>query len=128
MYSNGYNAYKTNSVNYASKEQLLLMLVDGASKYSKMAKMALDEKNVSKAHTNLTKTQDIFVELMASLDRSAGDWASQIFNVYEFINYKLGQANMKKDVNELNEVLPLIDEIRDLWHEVYERSKKASGQ
>ena len=30
MYSNGYNAYKVNSVNYASKEQLLLMLVDGA--------------------------------------------------------------------------------------------------
>ena len=34
-YSNAYNTYKNNSVNYASKEQLLLMLLDGAVKYAK---------------------------------------------------------------------------------------------
>ena len=28
MYSNGYNIYKSNSVNYASKDQLLIMLVN----------------------------------------------------------------------------------------------------
>ena len=38
MNSNGYNVYKNNSVNYASKEQLLLMLVEGAVKFCKIAK------------------------------------------------------------------------------------------
>ena len=40
MYNNGYNAYKNNSVNYASKEQLLLMLVDGAVKYLTLQKLS----------------------------------------------------------------------------------------
>ena len=74
MYNNGYNAYKNNSVNYASKEQLLLMLVDGAVKYAKIGRAAIEEKNITKAHESLTRTQDIFVELMASLDTGAGEY------------------------------------------------------
>ena len=127
MYNSGYSAYKNNSVNYASKEQLLLMLVDGAVKYAKIGRAAIEEKNVTKAHESLTRTQDIFVELMASLDTGAGEWAKQIFKVYEFINYKVGQANLKKDIKELEEVIPFIEDIRNMWYEVYEKTK-ASGQ
>ena len=111
MYNSGYNAYKNNSVNYASKEQLLLMLVDGAVKYAKIGRAAIEEKNVTKAHESLTRTQDIFVEL----------------KIYEFINYKVGQANLKKDIKELEEVIPFIEDVRNMWYEVYEKTK-ASGQ
>ena len=127
MYNSGYNAYKNNSVNYASKEQLLLMLVDGAVKYAKIGRAAIEEKNVTKAHESLTRTQDIFVELMASLDTGAAEWAKQIFKIYEFINYKVGQANLKKDIKELEEVIPFIEDVRNMWYEVYEKTK-ASGQ
>ena len=127
MYNSGYNAYKNNSVNYASKEQLLLMLVDGAVKYAKIGRAAIEEKNVTKAHESLTRTQDIFVELMASLDTGAGELAKQIFKIYEFINYKVGQANLKKDIKELEEVIPFIEDVRNMWYEVYEKTK-ASGQ
>lgn len=96
MYSNGYTAYKTNSVNYASKDQLLLMLVDGAVKFAKIARQAIIDKNVKKAHENITKTEDIFTELRASLDTSAGEWAQNMFDVYGFINEKLFEANIKK--------------------------------
>ncbi len=51
----------------------------------------------------------------------------QIFKVYEFINYKVGQANLKKDIKELEEVIPFIEDIRNMWYEVYEKTK-ASGQ
>ena len=60
MYSNGYNAYKNNSVNYASKEQLLLMLLDGAVKFSKIGRQAIVEKDIKRAHDCITRTQDIF--------------------------------------------------------------------
>lgn len=83
--NNALNVYKNNSVNYASKEQLLLMLVDGAVKFAKMAKQALEDKNVIESHKNLVKVQDIFTELMISLDKNAGDWANQIYKVYDFI-------------------------------------------
>ena len=123
MYPNAYNVYKNNSVNYASKEQLLLMLVDGAVKFSKMAKDALINKDIKMSHEYLIRTQDIFIELMASLDMSAGEWTQQIYAVYDFIKTKLVQANLKKDVEILNEVMPLIEEVRDMWYEVNKRAK-----
>lgn len=121
--ANAYNAYKNNSVNYASKEQLLLMLLDGAVKYAKIGRQAILDKDIQKAHEYLTRTQDIFVELMVSLDTNAGEWAVQIFNVYEFIKDRVGYANLKKEVAVMDEIIPVIEEVRDTWNEAYKISK-----
>lgn len=124
MYNNAYNVYKNNSITYASKDQLLLMIVDGAVKFSKIAREALKEGNIGKAHENLIKTQDIFSELMISLDTNSEEWAKNIFNIYAFIKESLVKANLKKDIEELEKVIPLIEEVRDLWYEVEKKSKK----
>lgn len=125
MYGNkGFNAYKNNSVNYASKDQLLLMIVDGAVKFAKIGRQAIIDKDVKKAHESIVRTQDIFIELMATLDRNAGQWAEQIFKVYEFINSRLVQANLKKSVEIMDEVIPIIEEVRNTWSEAYKLSKK----
>lgn len=121
--ANGYNAYKNNSVNYASKEQLLLMLVDGAVKFSKIGRQAIIDKDIKKSHEALTRTQDIFTELMVTLDRSAGQWADSMFKVYEFINYQLMEANIKKDVKIMDETIPLIEDVRDTWREADKMAK-----
>ncbi|MFU7516331.1 flagellar export chaperone FliS [Clostridium sp. HCS.1] len=122
--NNAFNVYKNNSVNYASKEQLLLMLVDGAVKFAKVAREALAEKDIRKSHENLVKVQDIFTELMVSLDQNAGDWAKQIYQVYDFIKTRLFEINLKKDVTMMDELMPVIESIRDTWHEAYEISKR----
>lgn len=124
MYSNGYNVYKNNSVNYASKEQLLLMLVDGAVKFTKIGRQAILDRDIQKAHSSLVRVQDIFVELMSTLDVSAGDWAEKLFQVYVYIKDKLFEANIKKDIAIVDEVLPLIENIRDTWNEAYKRAKR----
>lgn len=124
MYPNAVNVYKNNSVNYASKEQLLLMLVDGAVKFAKQAKEAISKKNIKNSHEYLTRTQDIFTELMISIDKSAGEWASNLFNIYEFIKNELFEINMQKDEERLDKLIPLIEDVRDTWHEAYKLSKK----
>jgi len=124
MHSNGYNVYKNNSINYASKEQLLLMLTEGAVKYCKIGKQAIIDKDIKKANDALIRTQDIFTELMVSLDTNAGDWAVQMFNVYAFIKERLIQANMKKSIEITEEILPLIEDINETWKEAYRRSKR----
>ncbi|WP_027625837.1 flagellar export chaperone FliS [Clostridium lundense] len=121
---NAYSAYKNNSVNFASKEQLLLMILDGAVKFSKIARQGIEEKNIKKAHENIVKTQNIFYELMATLDvDKGGDWAPRLMSIYEFIVNRLMMANVKKDVAIMDEVIPLIEEIRDTWNEAYKLSK-----
>ncbi|MCR1933682.1 flagellar export chaperone FliS [Clostridium tepidum] len=126
MYTaNAYNTYKNNSVNFASKDQLLLMLVDGAVKFSKIARQAIEDKEILKAHENLIKTQDIFYELMATLDvNQAGDWGHKLMSIYEFIVKRLGEANIKKDTKIMDEIIPLIEEIRDTWYEAEKLSKQ----
>lgn len=122
--SNAYNIYKNNSVNYASREQLLLMLLEGAVKFSKIARQAIIDKNIVKAHENIVKTENIFTELMITLDvRAGGEWAESLMKVYSFINERLVQANLKKDVNIMDEIIPLIEQIKDTWDEAYKVSK-----
>lgn len=124
MQTNAYNVYKNNSINHSSKEQLLLMLTDGAVKFVKIGKQAILDKDIEKCNNVLQRTQDIFLELMVSLDQKGGDWAVQLYKVYQFINDKLAEANMKKDIEILDEIIPLIEDIRDTWHEAYKISKK----
>ncbi|MCM8710960.1 flagellar export chaperone FliS [Clostridium sp. SYSU_GA19001] len=124
--SNAYNAYKNNSVNYASKEQLLLMLLDGAVKFSKIGRQAILDKNIAKAHENIIKTQNIFYELIASLDvNRGGEWAKSLVSIYDFIIRRLRDANIKKDIDIMNEIIPLIEEVKDTWNEAYKLSKGA---
>jgi len=123
MYSaNPYNIYKQNSVNMASSQQLLLMLLDGAVKYTKIARMAILNKDIPRAHKELIRVQDIFLELMITMDKNT-KYMEDLYNVYDFIKNELAKANMKKDVNIIDEVLPLIEEIRDMWYEVDKKIK-----
>lgn len=126
MYSNNaYKTYKNNSITYASKEQLLLMLVDGAVRYGKLARKAMENKDIKNSHDYLIRVEDIFTELMASLDLSkAGEWGNNLMNLYSFIVSQLVKANLKKDIKILDETMPLITEIRDMWYEVYKEAKK----
>ena len=121
MYPNGYNVYKTNSVNYASKEQMLLMLVDGAVKFTKIGRQAILDKDIQKAHNSLMRVQDIFTELIVSLDVDKAEWVKPLRDIYFFVNEKLAEANMAKDVKKVDEVLGLIEDIRDMWNEAYKK-------
>ncbi|MDD6794602.1 MAG: flagellar export chaperone FliS [Clostridiaceae bacterium] len=124
MYPNGYNIYKNNSVNFASKEQLLLMLTDGMVKFSKIGRQAIKEKDIQKANDSLKRAQSIFSELMVSLDTNSGEWAKNLYNIYGYIKERLFDANMQKSVEIMDEIIPLIEDINNMWHETYKQAIK----
>ena len=118
MYTaNPYNIYKQNSVNMASSQQLRLMLLDGAVKYTKIARMAILNKDIARAHKELVRVQDIFLELMITMDKNT-KYMEDLYNIYDFIKNELAKANIKKDITIIDNTLPLIEEIRDMWYEV----------
>lgn len=124
MYQNAYNIYKNNSINYASKEQLLLMLVEGAVKFAKIARQAILDKDIKKANSSLIRVQDIFTELMISLDTTQAGWTSTLLSIYAFIKEKLVEANMTKKIEVMDEIIPLIEDVSKLWHDAYKEAKK----
>lgn len=102
------------------------MLLDGSVKFAKIARQAIIDKDLMKAHENLVKTQNIYYELMTSLDvTKGGEWAQNLMAIYSFIVDKLVAANIKKSVEVIDEVMPLIEEVRETWHEAYKLSKGA---
>ena len=120
--SNPYNIYKQNSVNMASSQQLLLMLLDGAVKYTKIARMAILNKDIARAHKELIRVQDIFLELMITMDKNT-KYMEDLYDIYDFIKNEFAKANMKKDINIIDNTLPLVEEIRDMWDEVDKKIK-----
>ena len=57
--TNAYQQYNNNKILTASPAELTLMLYDGCIKFCNMAIMAIDQKDVQKAHTNIQKAEKI---------------------------------------------------------------------
>ena len=117
MVNNGYNQYLRSKVMTASKAELTLMLYDGAIKFCNMAIMCIEKKDIAGANTNIKKTEAIIEEFMATLNYKY-PVANDFKVVYEYIHDRLVQANLKKDISILNEVLEHLREMRDTWKEV----------
>ncbi|WP_201715987.1 flagellar export chaperone FliS [Rossellomorea arthrocnemi] len=127
--NNPYAAYKNNSVNTASPGELTLMLYNGSLKFIHIAKKAIEEKNIELKNTNIQKTQAIVNELMVTLNTDL-EVSQNLMSLYDYINRRLTEANVKNDSVILEEVESLITDFRDTWKEVIQlnRQKQHAGQ
>ena len=121
---NGYAAYANSKIMTASPAELTLMLYDGAFKFCNIAIVAVEKKDIEKAHNNITKVQNIISEFQATLDHKY-KVAEDFDNVYTYLKQRLVEANIKKDKEILEEVLGHLRTMRDAWKEVM--SKTANG-
>ena len=116
-------SYKRAAIMSASPERLILMLYDGALSAMKRAKegFAITDNVKARNETisnNLIKAQNIFAELQRSLRMDKdGEFADRMFNLYDFYNQKLNEANFKKIEEPVDTVIRLFQEIRDAWAE-----------
>lgn len=126
MYNaNALNTYQQNSVNTASKERLLLMLLDGLVKFIKQGITGIEEKDIIKTNTNLTKAQSIILELIASLNMQVGGEISKsLSQLYDYMHRRLVQANIRKDGTIAKEVLGFAEELKETFEEAYRLTKK----
>lgn len=114
---NAYAQYKNSKVLTASPAELTLMLYEGAIKFCNIAILAIEQKEIEKAHINIRKAQKIIEHLMATLDMKY-PVAKDFDNMYQYLLRRLTEANMSKDPEILKEVLTHLHAIRDNWKEV----------
>lgn len=114
---NAYAQYNNSKILTASPAELTLMLYDGAIKFCNIAELAIDEKDVQKAHTNIVKTQKIIEYLRQTLDMKY-PVAKDFENIYVYLDRRLVQANVKKDKEILEECIEHLRSVRDTWKEV----------
>lgn len=121
--SNPYQSYQQNSVNTASPGELTLMLYNGCLKFIHQAKKAIEEENIEMKNTNIQKAQSIIQELMVTLNMDI-DVSKNMMSLYDFMNRRLMEANIKNDASILAEVEGLVTEFRDTWKEVIQVNRQ----
>lgn len=114
---NAYAQYKNSKVLTASPAELTLMLYEGAIKFCNIAILAIEQKEIEKAHINIRKAQKIIEHLMVTLDMKY-PVAKDFDNMYQYLLRRLSEANISKDPEILKEVLTHLHAIRDNWKEV----------
>ena len=123
---NAYSQYSNNKIMTASPAELTLMLYEGAIKFCNIASTAIANNDIQKAHTNIVKAQRIIDYLRQTLDMKY-EVAKDFENIYVYLSSRLIEANMKKDVDILNEVNGHLHSVRDNWKEVMRANGVKSG-
>lgn len=122
MLQNAAQTYQSNQVTTATPADLTLMLYNGALKFIKQAKGAIEDKDVVKAHEASLKVQNILYELMSTLN-SDYTISKDFIKLYEYMLHRTIEANMRKDIEILSEVEGLFLQFRDTWKEAMQLAK-----
>lgn len=122
-------AYKNQQIMTARPETLTLLLYNGAIKFVAESIQALETRDLEKANNSNLRAQDIVREFMATLDMQY-EISQSLFALYEYMEYRLIQGNLKKDKVQLEEVREMLTELRDTWNEAMKlaRIPQAAGK
>ncbi len=119
---NAYGQYNNGKILTASPAELTLMLYEGAIKFCNIAIVAVESKDVEKAHIHIQKTERIIDYLRQTLDMKY-PVAEHFERVYTYMGQRLIEANIKKDKEILEEVNGHLRSMRDTWKEVMKRGR-----
>ncbi len=114
MINNPYQQYKQQSIMSMTAVEMITALYDGAIKEFEFAKVCFETNNISEINRHLQKVQAIFRYLRGNLDFKY-EISQNLDQLYEYFLNVAIQANIKKDISEINEVINMIKELRDTY-------------
>jgi flagellar protein FliS len=123
--NSGYGKYKKTSIESANREKILLMLYEGAIRFTKQAKEANETKNIALRGEMIGRAYDIVMELCNTLDfKIGGDIAKNLEQLYIYMMEELTRANVTGDSKHLENTLKVLSILHDGWVKAIESLKK----
>lgn len=121
-------SYRSVAVTTATPGQLVLMLFDGALRFISTALHGFEVEGIAarneQIHNNLIKTQNVLLELQASLDlKQGGEFAQTMYALYDFMLAELRKGNLEKTPEPITTVERLLREIRDSWAQMLDQTQ-----
>jgi flagellar protein FliS len=108
------NKYLETSIQTATPSQLLIMLFDGAIRFCKGGIDAIKNSDLEEANRCICRAEDIIMEFVVTLDKSA-PIAEDLVKMYDYMYFRLIEANTKKAVEPIEEVIGFLSEMRETW-------------
>ncbi len=127
-----YNQYQNTQITTASPEKILIMLYDGAIRFSKVAIEKLEKKDIAGKGVYIGKALAIISELRSTLNHEVGGEISmQLEQLYIYMTAELSLANVNNSAISLENAIRVLTILRDTWVEavaVLKKEKEAGQQ
>lgn len=118
MYGNtAYNIYSQNNLGIESPAKLIEMLYEGVLRFNAQAKKAIKDENLEKKVYWINRSIAIVSELATVLDKSQGDVSLYLEGLYSYQIQLLTFANMRNDIDKLEEVNNVFKSLLEAWRE-----------
>lgn len=100
----------------ANPHRLIQMLMEGLLTKLSASKYCMEENNIAGKGENISMAISIIGGLRSSLDKdNGGEIAENLNNLYDYMERRLLEANLRSDVTIINEVMSLLNEIKSAW-------------
>ena len=108
--------YQQNHIYTATPEQILIMLYDGAIRFTRQAMMADEQGNQVHKLERISKTMAIIVEFSNTLNHEiGGKIAADLDGLYQFMIRELSAARKDTTGEKLKTVEGLLVDLRETW-------------
>ncbi|MDY0212941.1 MAG: flagellar export chaperone FliS [Desulfuromonadaceae bacterium] len=120
--------YQQNQILSASAEQILIMLYDGAIRFTRQAIAGVEAEDKLKKLEGTRRAMAIITEFANTLDHKiGGDIAQNLDALYAFMTRELTRANLENDVARYRVVENLLTGLRSTWVEAIEIRRSESA-
>ena len=108
--------YQQNHIYTATPEQIMIMLYDGAIRFTRQAIMAEENGNQVQKLERISKTMAIIVEFSNTLNHEiGGKIAADLDGLYQFMIRELNAARKDTTGKSLKTVEGLLVDLRETW-------------
>src|SRR4051812_11563894 len=112
-------AYRQTEAQSRTPLELVVMLYDGALRFSGQARAAIEQKDIPARREAISRGLAIMSELQSTLDMDkGGEIAKSLDNLYVFVIGRLVSAAAKQDVGLIDEANRVLTTLRDAWQEI----------
>ena len=116
------NTYLTTRVMSASPQELRLLLLDAAIKFTHQACEGLRTRNFELSFNGFGQSRAIALELVSGISEDADpELADKVRSVFLFIYRELMDASFEKSVKRTERIIELLEYERDTWLLAMER-------
>jgi flagellar protein FliS len=122
-------AYRTTHIQSQSPLELVVLLYDGALRFTRTAADAMERGDLVAKRDAMSRAVAIVSELQSTLNMDeGGDVARSLDRVYGYVTGLLLDANIRQDPAPLHESIRLMTALRDAWATIASPAQGAAAQ
>lgn len=115
--------YKAQTVNTMTQNEILILLFDELIKRLRRSKICLENDLADKFEQDMTRAREIVSYLIKILNMNY-EISHELYDMYIYFNQQIAYALTGKDIAYIDDLLPMVIEIRDTWVEAAKLSRK----